>query len=141
MPITDPVHALWVALVAIWNADPELRTLFNRTSGLVRAWDGTLLDGPLPVLTYTPLTERPEDFTTRRVSVQVSAFAADRATASAAIARAVQVVTNPTLAARGVDGCLAPDEPPVRVWLDPDASPDDPANARADVTLTLLIAA
>ena len=135
----DPLQPLWEALVAIWNADATLRTQFGRTTALVRAWDGTLLDGPLPVLVYQPVAEQPVDFKTRRVSVQVTAFAATRSAASAAVARAIAAVTNPTLAARGLDACPDPANPPTRTWLDPDASPEDPAIARADVTLTLLL--
>jgi hypothetical protein len=140
MPILDPEQALFEALVAVWNADADLRTLFGRTVSLVRPWNAATLDGPLPVLVYTPLGARPVDFRVRRVSLQVTAFASSRSVASAAIARAIACVANTTLAARGVDACPDPENPPARTWLDPDATTDDAATARADVTLTLLLA-
>lgn len=141
MTIVDTITPVVHALVAILNADADLRTLFGRTAGLVVPWETLSPSTGLPVLTYALIATAPASFGVDQLQVQVTCFAASRATATLAITRVVQALTSPAFAAQSVEVAINPDALPVRSWPDADPLLFDTADARADVTLSFLIAA
>lgn len=140
MPITDTVQLVNEATVALIDADVELRTLFNRTSALVVPWDSLALDGALPVIAYVPVAHVPLYENTNRLVMQFAAFGATPTEVNKAVKRLTQILTTTAYAARGVSVYRDPESPASRSWPGADSTPDDSVVARADVTLTFLIA-
>lgn len=139
MPITDQVQLVNEAIVAIVNADTELRTLFGRTTKLVVAWDTLQLDGALPVIAYIPISSVQLYENTNRLVVQFAAFGTTQTQVNKAVTRLIGILTVPNFAARGVAVYRDTDSPASRSWPGADSTPDDSVVARADLTLTFLI--
>lgn len=139
MAITDPTSAVVDAIVLIVNADTELRTLFGRNSGLIQAWESFAPSSPVPVVLYDETDFSPLYTNVSRFDVQFSAFAADKATANAAVARVEQLLRAPAFIARGLDVARDPERPYGRSWPGAEPGLSDMALRRADLSLTFLI--
>lgn len=142
MATTDPMHALWEALVSIAGADAGVAGVTGRATENLLPWEDVGTNPPLPGLAGK-LLSAPEiggvgvNWT---VTIRFSAHAAGdgalrkvRELCSAWVA----AVTQPALAARGVDALVLRvqrDEPPV----DPEQTR---ALARADVTMDFWLTA
>lgn len=139
MAITDPVQSVLEAIVFLLNADTELRTLFERSSGIVSTWERFDSTTPLPVLLYLPVTAQPAWTGTQRLEVQFTAYARTKDIANKAVARVPQVLTTTQFATRSLDVARDPDRPLLRQWGDIEPVLGDMAHARADLSLNLLI--
>lgn len=142
MATTDPIHALWEALVTIAGANPGITTATGRATENLVPWEDVGRDTPLPGLAGKVIAA-PEiggTGTNWTVTIRFSAHAAGNGSLRKVrelSAAWVAAVTQPALAALGVDALVlrAPrDEPPV----DPEQTR---AIARADVTMDFWLTA
>ncbi|GAB1340883.1 hypothetical protein [Gemmatimonas sp.] len=141
MPTVDNVHALLEHTVALVNGDAELRTLMGRNAGLIVPWQALTVDGPLPIIAYTPITGgTPLSSRAERYTLGFSVHAATSSVANTICARLKALLRSPAYAARGADIARDPTSAPTRAWPDADPRQDDAAIARADIDLTFLVA-
>ena len=141
MTVTVDRAQLWrEKTVANIDADPELRSLMERTQYLVVPWNGFLLDGDLPIIAYQAIGYGAQSHFTDRLRAQFSVFGPAEAVCNTICARLDALLRNPAYAARGLDVGRDNATPSDRQWPDADPRQDDSAIARADIDITFLIA-
>src|SRR4051812_3777311 len=105
------------AALAIWNADPTIRSLCGRTSECAIAWGDFIFDrDPIPMLCLQDTGETDADIIgDKEVTSVLAAFAAGP-TADTLCAElldaAESALTTTALMAQGIDACLDPESLP-----------------------------
>lgn len=140
MPTVDLVDTLVEHIVAIVNADSELRSLCGRSSGLIVPWASLKVDGPTPVIAYTPISGPiPRSTTAQRIDVGFAAFGSTSKAVNTICARLDAVLRYPAFAARGAGIGRDQTSPPSRAWPPADVRQDDAAQHRADIDIAFLV--
>lgn len=127
----DAAGQVTTTLFAILNADPTVRSLCGRSTGCAIAWgDFDATRDPLPTLCWDELTTGPGFLENSvRVPGLLAAFATgdDADDVTAALLTAAEVaLSQPALAARGLDACPDPESlpwPRDHVAMDEEALP------------------
>lgn len=140
MPTLDPLQLLKEKVVALVNADAELRTLMGRTSDLIVLWDAMAGDGPLPIIAYLPIAG-PTPRSHRAVSYRLgfAVFAADDDKPNTICERLQALLKYPAFAAIGADIAHDNARQPERSWPPAEPRLDDAAQYRADIDLSFLV--